>query len=117
MLWKVPGRGENLRLGLYVEFPEGTTNTSEPRTMMLNGAFTERWSIRREGGLSGETIQIAGLNQTMTDVLVRLERLDGTTQVSRLLPSSPRFIVEPAPGRWTWPGRIPCSASSTSSRV
>ncbi len=98
VLWKVPGRGENLRLGLYVEFPEGTTNTSEPRAMMQRGAFTERWSIRRDGGLTGGTIHIAGLSQTMTDVLVRLERLDGTIQVTRLLPSSPRFTVEPAPG-------------------
>src|SRR5271165_6021238 len=78
VLWKVPGRGEDLRLGLYVEFPEGTTNTSEPRATMFNGAFTERWSIRRDGGLTGGVIHIAGLSQTMTDVLVRLERLDGT---------------------------------------
>jgi hypothetical protein len=33
----------------------------------------------------------------MTDVLVRLECLDGTTQVTRLAPSSPSFIVEAAP--------------------
>jgi len=97
VLWKVPGRGEDLRLALYVEFPEGTTNTREPRATMVNGAFTERWSIRRDGGLTGGTIHVLGLSQTMTDVLVRLERLDGTTQVTRLLPSAPRFLVESAP--------------------
>jgi hypothetical protein len=32
-----------------------------------------------------------------TDVLVRLERLDGATPVTRLAPSSPSFIVDAAP--------------------
>ncbi len=97
VLWKVPGRGEDLRLALDVVFPDGTTNASEHRAVMQGGAFTERWTIRREVGLDGGTVRIAGLSETMTDVLVRLERLDGTTQVSRLLPTSPSFIVEPAP--------------------
>jgi len=97
VLWKVPGRGENLRLGLYVELPDGTTNKTEPRAAMLNNAFTERWTVQRAGGLAGGTIHIAGLSSTMTDVLVRLERLDGTTQVTRLTPSAPSYVVEAAP--------------------
>ena len=96
-LWKVPGRGENLRLGLYVELPAGCTNVTEPRASMVNNAFTERWTVKCAGGLTGGTIRIAGLSATMTDVLVRLERLDGTTQVTRLTPSAPSFVVEAAP--------------------
>ena len=95
--WKVPGQGENLRLGLYVELPTGSTNVTPPRASMVNNAFTERWTVRRAGGLTGGTIHIAGLTATMTDVLVRLERLDGTTQVTRLTPSAPSFVVEAAP--------------------
>ncbi len=97
VLWKVPGQGENLRPGLYVEFPAGSTNVTPPRATMVNNAFTERWSVQRAGGLTGGTIHIAGLSATMTDVLVRLERLDGTTQVTRLTPSLPSFTVEAAP--------------------
>ena len=96
-LWKVPGQGENLRLGLYVEFPAGSTNITAPRATMANNAFTERWTVQRAGGLTGGTIHIGGLTATMTDVLVRLERLDGTTQVTRLTPASPSFTVEAAP--------------------
>ena len=96
-LWKVPGRGENLRLGLYVEFPAGCTNVTEPRATMINNAYAERWTIKSPGGLTGGTIFIAGLSATMTDVLVRLERLDGTTLVTRLTPSAPSFIVTAAP--------------------
>ena len=47
VLWKVPGQGENLRLGLYVELPAGRTNVTEPRGSMVNNAFTERWTVKR----------------------------------------------------------------------
>jgi len=95
--WKVPGKGENLRLGLYVDLPAGCTNVTEPHASMANNAFSERWTVKCAGGLTGGTINIAGLSATMTDVLVRLERLDGTTQVTRLTPSAPSFLVEAAP--------------------
>jgi hydrogenase/urease accessory protein HupE len=93
VLWKVPGQGEDLRLGLYVQLPAGCVNVTEPRASMANSAFSERWAVRCAGGLTGGTIHIAGLSSTMTDVLVRLERLDGTTQVTRLTPSAPAFVV------------------------
>ena len=96
-LWKVPGQGESLRLGIYVELPAGCTNVTEPRASMVNNAYTERWTVKCAGGLTGGTIHIAGLTATTTDVLVRLERLDGTAQVTRLTPSAPSFIVEAAP--------------------
>ena len=99
VLWKVPGRGDDLRLALYVELPKGTSNLSEPRGELAANAHTERWSVMREGGLSGGTIRILGLSGTLTDVLVRLERLDGTTQVTRLTPSTPSFVVAATPTR------------------
>lgn len=95
--WKVPGQGENLRLGIYVELPAGCANVAEPRGSMVNNAFTERWSVRCTGGVTGGTIHIAGLTATTTDVLVRLEHSDGTKQVARLTPSAPSFVVETAP--------------------
>jgi hydrogenase/urease accessory protein HupE len=97
VLWKVPGMGENLRLGIYVELPASCMNVTAPRATMVNNAFTERWAVKCAAGLTGGTIQIAGLASTMTDVLVRLERLDGTTQVTRLTPAAPSFVAEAAP--------------------
>ena len=49
--------------------------------------------------MSGGTIRIAGLSATLTDVLVRLERRDGTTQVTRLTPALSSFVVEAVPSR------------------
>jgi hydrogenase/urease accessory protein HupE len=96
-LWKVPGQGENLRFGLYVEFPASCTNVTPPRGVMVNSAYLERWSVKCAGGLTGSATHIAGLSATLTDVLVRLQRLDGAAQVTRLTPSSPSFVAEAAP--------------------
>jgi hydrogenase/urease accessory protein HupE len=97
VFWKVPAQGENMRLGIYVELPGGSKNLTAPRASVANNAFTERWTIKRAGGLAGGTIHIAGLIGTMTDVLVRVERLDGSAQVTRLTPSAPSFVVEVSP--------------------
>lgn len=98
VLWKVPGKGENLHLGLHVEFPADCTKVTEPHASMINNAFTQRWTLRRAGGLGGMEIHVAGLSATMTDVLVRLDHLDGRAQVARLTPSAPSFLVLSAPG-------------------
>jgi hydrogenase/urease accessory protein HupE len=98
VLWKVPARGDNMRLGIYVEFPPDTTKVTLPQTTFANEAATEHWSVKRTGGLIGGEINISGLSATMTDVLVRIENLDGTTQVTRVTPSSPSFVVVAAPG-------------------
>ena len=100
VLFKVPGGGENLRLALYAELPDDCVQIAAPRTTFVENAFTERWSVRRPGGLGGGTIRIAGLAETATDVLVRLESLHGRSQVIRLTPDRPSFVVEPAPSRW-----------------
>lgn len=98
VLWKVPARGEDLRLALYVQVPEGCTN-SEPRGFFADNAYTERWRLQCTGGLTGGTVHISGLSSTLTDVLVRLARLDGTTHITRLTSSAPSFVVEAVPGR------------------
>jgi hydrogenase/urease accessory protein HupE len=102
VLWKVPARGGDLRLGIYVRFPADAVPLGEPRGLSAGGAWIERWSIRRAGGLAGQVIAIDGLSATAgTDVLVRLERADGSTQVTRLLPTRPSFVVEAAGTFWS----------------
>ena len=84
LLFKIPSRGDALRLGIYVNLPEGAHDVAAPRSTFNGGAYIERRSIRRDGGLTGHTIAIEGLSATSTDVLVRIEALggvhaDGTT--------------------------------------
>lgn len=97
VLWKVPALGDELRLALYVDLPADSAALTAPQNSFVNNAFIERWSVKREGGLAGATIRISGLDATLTDALVRIQRLDGTVQVTRLTPSAPSFVVETAP--------------------
>ncbi|MFG0275638.1 MAG: HupE/UreJ family protein [Phycisphaerales bacterium] len=99
LVWKVPARGD-LRLGLYVRLPASCDIVAEPRGMFVEGVYLERSTIRHPAGLVGETLAIDGLSSTMTDVLVRIERLDGAAQVARLLPASPSLVVEASPSAW-----------------
>src|SRR3954470_4222327 len=68
VFWKVPGRGDNMRLSLYVEMPKNCSDASQHRGTFGDNTFIEEWSVSCAGGLTGGSIQIAGLNATMTDV-------------------------------------------------
>jgi len=96
VLWKVPAQGE-MRLSIYPRFPESCGLAGEPVAVQAGGAYTERTSIACKGGLAGHAIGIDGLSATMTDVLVHMEGPDATTQITRLTPSAPSFVVEAAP--------------------
>ena len=92
VLWRVPARGE-LRMSLYARLPESCRTRGEVRAWQQGGAFIERWVSDCPDGLTGQEIRIDGLSATMTDVLARYERMDGTVQVERLTPSSYSFTV------------------------
>ncbi|WP_310387947.1 HupE/UreJ family protein [Roseateles sp.] len=97
VMWKLPTQGDT-RLAVEVKFPTGTMQTSPVQGLISSAAYVERWQIARPGGLAGQTIGIDGLAGGITDVIVRLERLDGTSQVERLLPHRPEFTVKGSTG-------------------
>ncbi|RTE90643.1 HupE/UreJ family protein [Bradyrhizobium sp. LVM 105] len=96
--FKIPARGEDLRLAIYVKLPEGTQDTGLPRASFGDGAYVERRTIRRDGGLAGQAVSIKGLSATATDVLVRVESLEGAIQTERLSPTKTSFVVQAVPG-------------------
>ena len=100
MLWKVPAKSQNRRLSLYVELPSDITKQSAPVSAFIGGAYIERSTINRQGGLAGSRIGIQGLKRVSTDVLVRVQRLDGTSETARLNARSTSFIVKGAPELW-----------------
>ena len=100
VLWKVPAVGDTMRLSLYVQLPGACSNLKQPRGVFANNAYTEQWSVECQGGLAGSTVRIAGLTATLTDVLARIERLDGSSQVTRVTSWSPSFVVDAMPRRF-----------------
>lgn len=98
VLWKVPAQGTNQRLSVYVVFPEGTENLTESQPFITEGAWLERWRIHYPGGLVGQTVRIQGKATGVTDVIARVERLDGSSQVERLEAGAPKFVVRAPAG-------------------
>ncbi len=88
VLWKQPAVGQ-MRLKLDPVFPE-TCRLAVPASVeQIPGAFVSRFTLSCEGGLDGKQIAIAGLEATITDVLLRVYRKDGAEETHLLRPSAP----------------------------
>src|SRR3979409_2323144 len=98
LLVKIPARGDDLRLPIYVKRPDGPQDAGLPRASFSDGAYVERRNIRRDGGLAGQAVSIEGLSATSTDVLVRIESLEGAIQTERLSPTKTSFVIQAVPG-------------------
>jgi hydrogenase/urease accessory protein HupE len=90
--WKVPMKGDMV-LSLKPELPGVCSERTPPSSMASGGAMITRWSVSCPGGIDNGFIRIDGLENTMTDVLVRVVRQDGMTQMVRLTPGETGFEV------------------------
>ncbi|UCB54393.1 MAG: HupE/UreJ family protein [Thiotrichales bacterium] len=97
VLWKVPMRGD-MRLQLDPQFPESCSVALPPSARSAGGALITSWAVNCEQGLTDQRITIKGLENTLTDVLARVQHLDGTVQTTRVTPGEPAFVVSASPG-------------------
>jgi len=98
VLWKVPALDETITLNVRPVFPEGTRPLVDMRSSFAAGATVQRWRIAVDGGLVGKAITFPGLAATPIDILVRVERSDGTAQLARVLAAAPQFTMSASPG-------------------
>jgi hydrogenase/urease accessory protein HupE len=98
VLWKQPAVGD-LVLRLNPVFPDSCTLTGADR-QLLPGAMSTRMSLSCPGGLAGSTIHIAGLESTITTVLVRVQHLDGSAETHLVHPVDPFVTIRGTAG-WT----------------
>jgi hydrogenase/urease accessory protein HupE len=101
VVWKVPATTDERRLVLDVTFDADTHIVGTRESSFANATFLQHWRVRRAGGLVGTHIAIEGLPSTLTDVLVRVERRDGTAQSLRITPADPGFTLQAWPGAGT----------------
>jgi len=90
VLWKVPMQGE-VRLALEPQF-SGKTESSTHVTRRIAGAAIATWTLHAPE-LRGQTLTITGLEATMTDALVRVEYMDGTSWTGRFTPRAPAAVI------------------------
>jgi len=100
VLWKVPARGDDMRMGLYLRFDDDVSSITETVAAFVGNTHIQRMKIKRDGGLTGSTVTIDGLAASFTDVLMRLERIDGTDITHRMTPDEPSYVFEADPSAW-----------------
>ncbi len=99
VLFKTPMLGD-LRLSLGVAF-SGPVETTTPILSRVTGdAMVQTWHVRARQPLRGQNIQVVGLENTISDALVRVAFLDGRSWIQRLTPAAP-FATIPLTQAWT----------------
>ena len=92
VLWKVPAKGDK-RLSLQAQLPVNCINKTQPHTQLINSAYIQRWVVICDGGLVEQSVSVAGLDTTNTDVLLRLEFMGGISQSVLLTPTRSAYQV------------------------
>jgi hypothetical protein len=90
--WKVPAQS-NRRLALYAKLPASCEIAGEKVRSFQDAAYFELWTAKCPGGLKGQVIAIEGLRASLTDALVRIAYLGGTSRSFRLTPDQPELTA------------------------
>lgn len=92
VVWKQPVRDQITQvagLGLRPVFPSNCERRSDSQISRRPGVLIEHFLLDCSGGLSGQSIAVEGLQKTITDVFVRLVKLDGDIKNLRLTADQP----------------------------
>ena len=94
VLWKKPARGD-LILKIDPVFSGGCVVAGIGSGEVRGGAYVARATLECDAGdgIRGETIEIAGLESTLTDVLVRIYYADGQQETHLVQPNDTSAIV------------------------
>ncbi len=100
VLWRTPVLA-GMRLPLVLKIPDDVKNLMPPAVQELTDSLLERRSINAgPTGLAGKRIEFVGLQLTITDVLVRLEMLDGRKWTTIARPSQPWIEIAASQSWW-----------------
>ena len=95
LLWKLPSVG-GVRMQIAAVFPEWCRQAGEAVTERAASAWVSRASIACEQSLTGKTVAIEGLEAYATDVLVRVQHVDGAVETHLVKPTEPAITLRRA---------------------
>jgi hypothetical protein len=98
VLWKLPSLGEasDARMPIVPVFPENCRQLGEARSSRAGTAWVFTARLECTGGLAGRTIVFEGLEAFVTDVLVRVQRIDGGVETHVVKPLQPSVTLQAA---------------------
>jgi hypothetical protein len=94
--WKVSISG-GLAAVLEPKVPDGCALTESVRTYVVDDVRLQHGAVSCPNGLAGTSFTVSGLEQTQTDVLLRVDYLDGTASNQRLTPTEPSVTIPDRP--------------------
>ncbi len=94
--WKVSISG-GLAAALEPKIPDGCTVANGVRTYTLDDVRLQHATLECAAGLAGKPFTVSGLEQTQTDVLLRVGYLDGSSSNQRLTPDAPAVTIPDKP--------------------
>ena len=94
--WKVSISG-GLAAVLEPRVPDGCSLTESVRTYVVDDVRLQHGALSCPDGLGGKEFTVNGLAQTQTDVLLRIDYLDGTASNQRLTPDAPTVTIPERP--------------------
>jgi hydrogenase/urease accessory protein HupE len=98
LLWRTPVLS-GMQLPVVLRLPDTARDITEPATQELSDSFIERHVFDAGAqGLAGKRIEFVGLQATITDVLVRVQMLDGTHSTTLVRPSQPWVDIATSQG-------------------
>lgn len=99
VLWKQPTMGD-VAIHLVPHLSNGWIEPPPSDQYAAAGFLIKTWIVhpRKQERLSGHTVTIEGLEQTMTDVFVRIRLLNGQRLDAIVRPESPSFRISFADG-------------------
>jgi hydrogenase/urease accessory protein HupE len=88
-----------MRLPVVLALPDDVRNINEPVVREFSDSLVERRVVEAESGtLAGKRIEFVGLQATITDVLVRVQTLDGVYSTTLVKPSQPWIGISVSKG-------------------
>lgn len=109
VLWRKPDVN-GAPMAMQARLSQDCQNPTGPAPRFDGSAWTSQWITHCPGGLAGASVTIDGLETTETDVLVRYELREGSSEVWRLVPEQTSFQFPTVPSAfavlnsYTWLG-------------
>jgi len=101
ILWRAPVLS-GMPLPVVLQLPDEIRDVTEAATQELSDSLIERQVVDAGAqGMAGKRIEFVGLQATITDVLVRVQMLDGTHATTLVRPSEPWVDIATSQGPLT----------------
>lgn len=101
ILWRAPVLSGN-KLPVVLTFPDSVKTIGEPITQRLSDSIIERRKVEtKDTELAGQRFDFVGLQATITDVLVRVQWLDGGQSTTIIRPAEAWITIPEPEGTWS----------------